>query len=260
MNRGSKPSERGAFTLIELLVVIAIIAILAAMLLPALGKAKETSKRTVCKSNMRQVGMGAIMYAAEQNDVFPSDQWASGAYHASWLAEPTFTYFTSMLKIQTNCFGCPDKNRDSTWMKYNAGSPYGTWRMGFYSLWAMPTKSDTRPRGVDYSGAPTPWDSPRKSSDVGLYSYLLADVIEKNTDLVAGVPNATSAPHGRGGPVIGPPNGLLEPTAIGSEGGNVESVDGAVQWKKQDMMKPRYVRFNPSGNTPTPDDTLTGYF
>ena len=61
----------GAFTLVELLVVIAIIAVLAALLLPALGRAKESARATACLSNLHQVGIALQIYVPENNNKMP---------------------------------------------------------------------------------------------------------------------------------------------------------------------------------------------
>ena len=63
--------ERGIFTLIELLIVVAIIAILAALLLPALGKARETALGIKCVGNMKQIGQYMAMYVNDNSDYFP---------------------------------------------------------------------------------------------------------------------------------------------------------------------------------------------
>ena len=79
-----KPAVHSGFTLIELLVVIAIIAILAAMLLPALASAKARALRIQCSSDMRPLGMGFSLFAGDHGDMLPPAGWSGAAYQLSW--------------------------------------------------------------------------------------------------------------------------------------------------------------------------------
>jgi len=97
------PGYNKGFTLIELLVVIAIIGILAGILLPVLSRARESARKTQCMSNIKQIGMGLIMYANENNEDFPSDT----AYSAGSPAMRGLNILYDTYISDNKVFNCP---------------------------------------------------------------------------------------------------------------------------------------------------------
>jgi prepilin-type N-terminal cleavage/methylation domain-containing protein/prepilin-type processing-associated H-X9-DG protein len=111
-----KRNAKRGFTLIELLVVIAIIAILAAMLLPALAKAKEKANRIACISNLRQWGLALNMYLDDNNQIFPDLSIANNTPGAPGGYDQDNIHWTDLTIFASGGYGM------SAW--FNALPPY----------------------------------------------------------------------------------------------------------------------------------------
>jgi prepilin-type N-terminal cleavage/methylation domain-containing protein len=213
--------EKPGFTLIELLVVIAIIAILAAMLLPALGSAKEKSKRAACKSNMRQAIIAVHLYGSDFQDRVPSGRENQGLWHAVRVSSDTWT---NLVKYSGNyqILDCPNFKFNTDFLG-RFSSLYG-FLIGYQYL------GDAVPEGPAYRNFQYPWISPTRLSQSGT-NNILADSNHWGND------GAKCAPHTRNGSILERGSSWTRslrgttPRDMGAEGGNVGALDGSVVWK-----------------------------
>jgi prepilin-type N-terminal cleavage/methylation domain-containing protein/prepilin-type processing-associated H-X9-DG protein len=203
MKINDKNDSKQGFTLIELLVVIAIIAILAGLLLPALAAAKRKAQQTYCLNNLKQIGLGFVLYVGDQGDTMPADASHGGGWHTEdwiyWQGGATLltpapggqvspplaqSQIALLLKwSNTNTvntvFRCPADKSDAGRQAYTGWTPYYNYS---YSVNSQGT-------GITNEGTASSWASgswvPFKYSQILHPSFLLL-LAEEPTDMTAG--------------------------------------------------------------------------
>ncbi|MBI1375538.1 MAG: prepilin-type N-terminal cleavage/methylation domain-containing protein [Phycisphaera sp.] len=243
----SKAAHAAGFTLIELLVVVAIIALLIAILLPSLNRARESARRVVCSSQLHQLALLDITYANENKGYIISGKRDNGVEHTPWISSKMHAYYLTYTGIPEGAVKAPsggiyDKGRSPMLTCPNYGEGFGStarvvnvgWVIGYNYLGGHPAIEKFNHDNPIAGSTNGQWQSAISMTDIGT-ATLWADYNSWSPD------GWTFIAHTNYGPldIDGYYNrsvGNTRPEEVGGAGGNVSTLDGAVVWKSLDEM------------------------
>jgi prepilin-type N-terminal cleavage/methylation domain-containing protein len=220
------------FTLIELLVVVAIIAVLASLLLPALGRAREQVRRVTCASNLRQCALAIASYKDDHGSVKPYPWW--GTYLADPYPESRSKNSPAIISVMAQYSGdvrtwyCPQLYRTDVINRAH------------HNIWVSPPFTTTSPGNPGYMW----WINMSRTSTLQpaskLTDYALDDLESGSNKLVMGdiVIGRNVAGYGRDYGGLHPVRPTFQVssfwwdvmTSTAPDGGNYQFVDGSVRW------------------------------
>jgi prepilin-type N-terminal cleavage/methylation domain-containing protein len=241
--RSARSSDRRrAFTIIELLVVVAILSLLLAMLLPALGRARELARENACAANCKQWGVGVRAYATDNDNYFPDNRntLPAGVSYPNWVPGRHVSWNSSVVQMMWDQYMSPNTSATKNDLHDVLNCPTQTWHQvndvslqgGLVGYFYLPGRN---PDGqTNYSFAGDEWAFRAQFDGPFRRAPILIDMKQYHTGW-----NSWFFPTqlGKSGPISSHARPDGEPF-----GGNFLFEDGSVRWHPSDLdHNPAYI-------------------